>query len=136
MGYNQTSLSLSTAHFSLSSINLDGKAVAPTADSYTASAAPADWEGTPGFGVILTNQPGPESWPIAGATFILMHKKPQKPADSAEALKFFAWAYAKGGKMAEDLDFVPMPAKVVGAVQKSWSEIKNEKGQPVFAVSN
>ena len=86
--------------------------------------------------MLLTNQPGPESWPIAAATFILMHKKPAKPADSAEALKFFAWAYAKGGKMAEDLDFVPVPTKVIGAVQKSWSEIKNDKGQPVFAVSN
>jgi len=117
-------------------VNLDGKAVAPTPESYTSAAAPADWEGTPGFGVILTNQPGSGSWPIAGASFILMHKKPPKPADSAEALKFFAWAYAKGGKMAEDLDFVPVPAKVIGAVQKSWSEIKNDKGQPVFAVSN
>jgi phosphate transport system substrate-binding protein len=117
-------------------VNLDGKAVAPTPESYTSAAAPADWDGTPGFGVILTNQPGSGSWPIAGASFILMHKKPPKPADSAEALKFFAWAYAKGGKMAEDLDFVPVPAKVIGAVQKSWSEIKNDKGQPVFAVSN
>jgi phosphate transport system substrate-binding protein len=65
-----------------------------------------------------------------------MHKKPPKPADSAEALKFFAWAYSKGGKMAEELDFVPMTSKLVGTIQKSWSEIKNEKGQPVFAVSN
>ena len=117
-------------------VNLDGKAVAPTSASFTAAAANANWEGTPGFGVMLTNQSGPESWPIAAATFILMHKKPQKPADSAEALKFFTWAYTKGGKMAEDLDFVPMPEKVVGAVQKSWAEIKNDKGQPVFAVSN
>jgi len=116
-------------------LNLDGKAVAPTSASFTAAAANANWEGTPGFGVILTNQSGPESWPIAAATFILMHKKPQKPADSAEALKFFTWAYTKGGKMAEDLDFVPMPEKVVGAVQKSWAEIKDDKGQPVFAAS-
>jgi phosphate transport system substrate-binding protein len=116
-------------------VNLDGKAVAPTSASFTAAAANANWEGTPGFGVILTNQSGPESWPIAAATFILMHKKPQKPADSAEALKFFTWAYTKGGKMAEDLDFVPMPEKVVGAVQKSWAEIKDDKGQPVFAAS-
>ena len=117
-------------------INRDGKAVAPTSASFTAAAANANWEGTPGFGVILTNQTGPEAWPIAGATFILMHKKPQKPADSAEALKFFTWAYTKGGKMAEELDFVPMPASVVSAVQKSWAEIKNDKGQPVFQVSN
>ena len=86
--------------------------------------------------MILTNQPGAGSWPLAGGTFILMHKKPQKVADSAEALKFFAWAYAKGGKMAEDLDFVSMPGKVVTAIQKSWLEIKDDKGQPVFTASH
>ena len=96
-------------------INKDGKTVAPTADAFQAAAASADWTGTPGFGVILTDEPGANSWPITGATFILIHKQPQDPAAAHEALKFFAWAYAKGGKMAEDLDYVPMPAKVVGA---------------------
>jgi phosphate transport system substrate-binding protein len=115
--------------------NKDGKVVEPTADAFSAAAANANWEGTPGFGVILTDGAGAASWPIAGATFILIHKKPAKPADAAEALKFFAWAYAKGGKMAEELDFVPMPAKVVGAIEKSWQEIKDEKGQPVFTAS-
>jgi phosphate transport system substrate-binding protein len=115
--------------------NKDGKVVEPTAESFSAAAASANWEGTPGFGVVLTDGPGAGSWPIAGATFILIHKKPQKPADAAEALRFFAWAYAKGGKMAEELDFVPMPAKVVGAIEKSWQEVKDEKGQPVFAAS-
>src|SRR5574341_472255 len=106
--------------------NKDGKVVAPTAASFTAAAASANWEGTPGFGVILTNEPGAGSWPIAGATFILMHKRPQDPAASAEALKFFNWAFAKGGKMAEDLDYVPMPGKVDGAIQKVWAtEIKD-----------
>jgi len=65
-----------------------------------------------------------------------MHKKPQKPADSAEALNSFPGPLPKGDKMAEDLDYVPMPDKVVGAIQKSWSEIKNDKGQPVFSASN
>ena len=115
--------------------NKDGKVVEPTADAFSAAAASANWEGTPGFGVILTDGAGPASWPIAGATFILIHKKPAKPADAAEALKFFAWAYAKGGKMAEELDFVPMPAKVVGSIEKSWQDIKDEKGQPVFTAS-
>jgi len=116
--------------------NKDGKVVEPTADAFSAAAANANWEGTAGFGVILTDEPGAGSWPIAGATFILMHKKPQRPADSTEALKFFAWAYAKGGKMAEELDYVPMPGKVVGAIQKSWQEIKDQKGQPVFVASH
>src|SRR5215510_6204192 len=115
--------------------NKDGKVVEPTAEAFSAAAASANWEGTPGFGVILTDVPGAGSWPIAGATFILMHKKPQRAADAAEALKFFAWAYTKGGKLAEELDYVPMPGRVVSAIQKSWQEIKDEKGQPVFTAS-
>jgi phosphate transport system substrate-binding protein len=117
-------------------VNKDGKTVEPTSAAFSAAAASADWQGTPGFGVILTDQAGANSWPIAGATFILMHKKAEKPADSAEALKFFAWAYAKGDKMAEDLDYVPMPDNVVGAIEKSWGEIKDASGKPVYAVSH
>jgi phosphate transport system substrate-binding protein len=118
-------------------INKDGKPVEPTAESFTAAAANADWMGTPGFGVILTNEAGAGSWPIAGATFILMHKQPQDPAAASEALKFFAWAYAKGDKMAQDLDYVPMPDKVVAAIQKVWAtEVKDASGKPLFALSN
>jgi len=118
-------------------VNKDGKAVAPTADAFQAAAASADWNGTPGFGVILTNEAGANSWPISGATFILIHKQPQDPVAAGEALKFFAWAYAKGGKMAEDLDYVPLPAKVVAAIQKVWaSDIKDASGKPIYALSN
>jgi phosphate transport system substrate-binding protein len=116
--------------------NKDGKVVAPTAESFTAAAANAKWDSIPGFGVILTDEVGAGSWPIAGATFILMHKKPQAVADSTSALKFFAWAYAKGGKMAEDLDYVPMPAAVVGSIQKSWLDIKDPSGKPIYSLSN
>jgi phosphate transport system substrate-binding protein len=118
-------------------VNKDGKAVAPTADAFQAAAASADWNGTPGFGVILTNEAGANSWPISGATFILIQKQPQDPVAASEALKFFAWAYAKGGKMAEDLDYVPLPAKVVAAIQKVWaSDIKDASGKPIYALSN
>ena len=117
-------------------INKDGKVVDPTPASYVAAAGNANWEGTPGFGVILTDQPGAESWPIAAATFILMQKKAPKPAESAEALKFFTWAYSKGGKMAEDLDYVPFPAKVVDAIEKSWQEIKDPSGKPVYVATH
>jgi phosphate transport system substrate-binding protein len=116
--------------------NKDGKVVDPNSDAFSAAAANATWESTPGFGVILTDEAGAGSWPIAGATFILIHKKPAKPADAAEALKFFAWAYAKGSKAAEELDYVPMPAKVVTSIQKSWQEIKDDKGQPVFTAAH
>jgi phosphate transport system substrate-binding protein len=117
-------------------INKDGKAVAPAIAAFAAAAANADWEATPGFGVILTNQGGAGTWPIAAATFVLMHKQPNDPAATNAALKFFAWAFAKGGKMAEELDYVPMPGKVVGAVQSVWAaQIKDPSGKPVYAIS-
>ena len=116
-------------------INKDGKTVQPNSESFQAAAASADWEKTDSFYVILTDQPGAGSWPIAGATFILIYKQPQDPVAAAEALKFFAWAYAKGGKMAEELDYVPMPANVVAAIQKVWAaEIKDASGKPLYAM--
>jgi phosphate transport system substrate-binding protein len=118
-------------------INKDGKPVAPTSESFQAAAASADWTGTPGFGVILTNEAGAASWPISGATFILIHKQPQDSAAATEALKFFAWGYSKGAKMAEDLDFVPMPSAVVTAIQKVWAaDIKDASGKPLYAMSH
>jgi phosphate transport system substrate-binding protein len=102
-------------------VNKDGKPVEPTAAAFTAAAANADWQGTPGFAVVLTDEPGAESWPIAGATFILIHKQPQDPAATAEALRFFDWAYSKGDKMAEELDYVPMPDPVVASIKNVWS---------------
>jgi len=118
-------------------MNKDGKAVAPTIGSFTAAARSANWEAAPGFGVILTNESGADTWPMTSATFVLMHKQPTDPVAAAEVLKFFNWAYAKGGKMAEELDYVPMPGNVVNAVQKLWvSEIKDAGGKPIFALSN
>lgn len=115
-------------------LNSAGKTVAANKESFQAAAANADWNGTPGFGVILTNLAGEATWPITGATFILMHKKPQNPEIAKEALKFFDWAYRKGGQMAEELDYVPMPANVVEAVRKLWAaEIKDANGNALLA---
>ena len=137
IGYVEYAYAKQNKLTTVSMINKDGKTVAPNAQSFQAAAASADWEKAAGFYVILTDEPGAASWPIAGATFILIHKQPQDPAATASALKFFAWAYSKGDKMAEDLDYVPMPDKVVGAIQKVWaSQIKDTAGKPVFAVSN
>jgi phosphate transport system substrate-binding protein len=117
--------------------NKDGKTVSPTAEAFQAAAANADWNSVPGYGVILANQPGATSWPMTAATFILIPKQPQDPAAATEALKFFAWAYAKGGKMAEELDYVPMPDKVVTEIEAMWSkEIKDGSGQPLKVTSN
>jgi len=118
-------------------VNRDGKVVSPDAAAFQAAAASADWVGTPGFSVILTDEPGAQSWPIAGATFILVPKQPPDAEAAAEALKFFAWAYANGNQMAEALDYVPMPANVVGAIKKMWTtDIKDSAGKPIFTASN
>jgi phosphate transport system substrate-binding protein len=114
-------------------VNKEGKTVTPTSAAFQAAAANADWNSVPGYGVILANQPGAESWPMTAATFILIPKQPPEPAVAAEALKFFAWAYEKGGKMAEELDYVPMPEKVVAEIEKAWaSDIKDANGKPIY----
>jgi len=102
-------------------VNKDGKTVEPTSAAFAAAASHADWSSVPGFGVILANQPGGDSWPMTAATWILVYKQPKDPAATAEALKFFGWAYKNGGKMAEELDYVPMPENVVSEVKKMWS---------------
>jgi phosphate transport system substrate-binding protein len=116
--------------------NADGKIVAPTGEAFQAAAANADWNSVAGFGVILANQAGAQSWPMTAATFILIPKQPDDAAAAEEALKFFAWAYAKGDKMAQALDYVPMPAKVVDQVEKVWaSEIKDSGGKPLYPIA-
>ncbi|GLK68500.1 phosphate ABC transporter substrate-binding protein PstS [Hansschlegelia plantiphila] len=118
-------------------INKDGKPVAPVTQSFQAAAANADWSGTPGFGVILTDEPGAESWPITAATFILIHKQPQDPVAATEALKFFAWAYKSGAKTAEALDYIPMPEKVVAEIQSVWAkDIKGPDGKALYSTTN
>ena len=118
-------------------LNKAGKTVAPTSEAFQAAAANADWSSQPGFGVILANQPGDQSWPMTAATWILVYKQPSDAAATGEALKFFNWAYKHGAKAAEALDYVPMPAKVVSDVEKYWTkEVKDASGKPVFAVTN
>ncbi|AMA61676.1 MULTISPECIES: phosphate ABC transporter substrate-binding protein PstS [unclassified Bradyrhizobium] len=107
-------------------VNKAGKPVQPTVEAFQAAASNADWSKAPGYYVILTDQPGDKSWPITAATFILMHKSATDKAASQEAIKFFRWAFKNGGKMAEDLDYIPMPDSVVQQVEKTWAaEIKS-----------
>ena len=117
-------------------VNKDGKHVAPTSEAFAAAAANADWKGTPGYGVILANQPGAQTWPMTAATFILLYKKPDDAAATGEALKFFHWAYAKGDQMASDLSYIPMPENVVKDIEARWtSEIVGPDGKAIFAGS-
>ncbi len=118
IGYVEYAYAKENKMTSVSMINKDGKVVKPDAAAFQAAAAHADWAHSDDYYVILTDEPGPDSWPIAGATFILMYKQPPNVNDSAAALKFFDWAYTNGGKMAEDLDYVPLPKNVVAQHQE------------------
>jgi phosphate transport system substrate-binding protein len=113
--------------------NLSGAFVKPTSAAFQAAAANADWAKAPGFYLLLTEQPGEATWPISGATFILMHAVQDKPDTARMVLGFFDWAYKNGGKMAEGLDYVPMPEKVVALIKDSWKAgIKGADGKPVL----
>lgn len=113
--------------------NKDGKYPMPEIESFQAAAANADWKAAPGYGIILNNQPGEKAWPITSATFILMHKKSEKPANSTAALKFFDWAYTSGDKLATDLEYVPLPANVKDMVRATWkADITDTSGKPLF----
>ena len=106
--------------------NKDGKFVAPDAKAFEAAAAGADWSAAPGFGISLTSQPGADSWPITAPTFVLLPKDAKDPKKTAEVVKFFKWAFEKGDKLAADLDYVALPAKLVADVEKSFGEAKTQ----------
>ncbi len=113
--------------------NQAGEYVEPNSKTFQAAAANADWNNAPGFYMVLTDQPGKESWPITGASFILLYKQQQNPETAATVLKFFDWAYHDGDKMAEKLDYVPMPPKVVELVEKTWQEkVAGPDGHPIW----
>lgn len=116
-------------------VNHDGATLEPGSKVFQAAAANADWASVPGFGVILTDQPGKESWPITGATFILIHKHADKPDNIREVLTFFDWAFKNGAPLAESLDYIPMPANAVALFEKSWKDIVGPDGKPVWTGS-
>jgi phosphate transport system substrate-binding protein len=133
IGYVELAYALQNKMIYTHMVNKDGKTVQPGGFSVQAAAANADWSSVPGYGVVLANQPGAGSWPMTAATFILVPKQPTDAAAAAEALKFFAWAYAKGQNMADELDYVPMPKSVIEQVEKLWaSEVKDSSGKPLY----
>jgi phosphate transport system substrate-binding protein len=109
--------------------NQAGSFVAPDDTSFKAAAAGADWAKS--FYQILTDQPGKDSWPITGATFIMMFKAQEKPVQGSNTLKFFEWAFVNGDQMASDLEYVPLPAAVKGLVRTAWGDVKDAAGKPV-----
>ncbi len=112
--------------------NAAGEFVAPNAKAFQAAAAGADWKSAPGMYLILTNAQGKGAWPVAGATFILMHTTQDKPENARQVLKFFQWAYRKGDSMAESLDYVPLPDSVVRLIEGNWKQIKDGSGKPAI----
>jgi phosphate transport system substrate-binding protein len=112
--------------------NKAGKYVSPDDETFKAAAANADWKSVPGMGVVLTDQNGDKAWPITGASFILIHAKQDKPESAREVLKFFDWSFKNGGKMASELDYVPMPDSVVKEIQGDWKKITDAGGKPVL----
>ncbi len=113
--------------------NVDGNFVSPSEANFAAAAAGADWSKAPGMYLILTNQPGANSWPITGASFILMHTTQDKPANAKEVLKFFDWSFQKGKSAASSLDYVALPDSVTNMIRNIWKQqIKNSAGKSVM----
>ncbi len=113
--------------------NRDGNFVQPDEHSFKAAAAGADWANTPGFEVVLTNQSGKDSWPITGASFILMHKEAANVAKTQEVLKFFDWSFKNGAAMASELDYVSMPDSVITMIEQEWKKsIKGTSGKAAW----
>ena len=129
LGYVEYSYAKSNKMSHVSMRNQAGSFVAPDDTAFKAAAAGADWAKS--FYQILTDQPGKDSWPITGATFIMMHKAQDKPVQATNSLKFFDWAYANGDKMATDLEYVPLPDAVKALSRKAWTDIKDAAGKPV-----
>ncbi len=113
--------------------NKAGQVVAPTSETFQAAAANADWVKSDSYYLILTDQAGAKSWPITGASFILVYKQPTDAAAVDEALKFFAWAYKDGANMAAELDYVPLPAPLIAQVKKTWTSEITSGGKPVWS---
>jgi phosphate transport system substrate-binding protein len=132
IGYVEYAYALQNKMVHTKLINRDGATLQPSSNVFQAAAANADWKKAAGFYLILTDQAGKESWPITGATFILMHKKQDQPERAREVLNFFDWAYKNGAELAESLDYIPMPKAAVAIFEESWQQIKGPDGKPVW----
>lgn len=133
IGYVEYAYALQNKMASVQLKNHDGNFVSPTAETFQAAASDADWANAKNFYMVLTDQPGPKSWPITGASFILMYKKQDDPAEAKEVLKFLNWSYKNGAEAAMALDYVPMPERVVKMVEDAWhAEIKDASGNPIW----
>lgn len=132
IGYVEFAYALQNKMTSVTLKNRYGNFVPPTIDTFQSAAANADWANAPGFYMVLTDQPGKDSWPITGATFILMHKEQADLNKAKTILDFLSWCYRHGGRMAEALHYVPMPKEVMNLVQSIWKKELSSKGQSIW----
>ncbi len=133
IGYVEYAYALQNHMASVLLQNQSGNYVAPTSKNFQSAAAGADWKHAKGYYMVLTNQPGANSWPITGASFILLYKTQMNPAQGKEVLKFFNWSYNNGAHAAEKLDYVPMPKAVADMVRATWSKVlKDRHGHAIW----
>jgi len=132
IGYVEYAYAIQNKMNSVQLKNKSGKVVPPTAASFIAAAANADWKNAPGFYMILVDQPGEESWPITGASFILIHKDQKKAEQASTMLSFFDWCFKNGGNQAKELDYVPMPDNVANLVRELWKTQIKSGGAPIW----
>lgn len=132
IGYVEYAYALQNKMTHTSLVNHDGVTLQPGSNTFQAAAVNADWKGAPGFYLILTDQTGKDSWPITGATFILMHKQQTNPETAKAVLDFFDWAYNNGSALAESLDYIPMPRAAVAVFEDSWKLIVGPDSKPVW----
>ncbi len=132
IGYVELAYALQNKMTAVQMRNKAGKFVPANIDTFVAAARYADWTSAPGNYLVLTDQPGEQSWPISGATFILMHKEQAKPETAKEVLKFFSWSYKNGSQMARKLDYVPIPENVAKQMEAMWSKEIKANGKPIW----
>ncbi len=137
IGYVEYAYALQNKMTWIKMVNHDGAVVEPKLATFQAAASNADWAHSENFNIVLTNQPGKDSWPITGVTWVLMHKAQEKPTQALDALKFFSWSYANGQKMAEELQYVSMPASVVGMIERTWAaSVKGPDGKALWTAAH
>ncbi|MDC7684203.1 phosphate ABC transporter substrate-binding protein PstS [Asticcacaulis sp. BYS171W] len=132
IGYVEFAYAVKTGAAYANLTNHDGQTVAPSAESFAAAAAGADWSKAPGNQLLLLDQPGAKSWPITGAVFVLVYKDQADAAKAKATLNFFDWAYTSGDAAAAELHYVPMPAEVKALIRAQWAKEITSGGQPVY----
>jgi phosphate transport system substrate-binding protein len=112
--------------------NHSGQFVQAGRSTFRAAAETADWNAAAGFQQLPTDRPGTESWPVTGASFILVGKSPGDARNTAQVLRFFDWALHQGEPIARELDYVPVPGAVVEQLPALWGTLRDSTGKRLW----